>query len=383
MSGPRVLGLSRPAVALCLALASVILPLPAGAVPPPPNQTVGPRPAADSMTADDGARPAVMPSRCVAHVLSLQLLTGDGSPGVPVTIDGTDGMAFLGLTQETTGVFDRPEMDYPHGRALAVQTVTGTGRTYMTRIDRLALGRGMAQDIESVMLGPIGDRKVAGRPVLGILGYDILGNYDVLLDFPDQTVTLFKETEAPGCLPVSRLVGGAPYAAPLMPDTRGMDVLVQVAIDGVPIGMELEPGSNASIIQVHDAADLGADAAALADDPRSRTDAGIAIVGHRHRFTHVVLGTYHGADLTADVTPSAFNVLGMNFFRGRRVLFAFPSRMLYFSDAPTPAGPQPAHIGFSPAQSRLADTAVQDQPPDPPVASPASPAAQSPPGGQP
>ncbi|CAP54237.1 retropepsin-like aspartic protease [Gluconacetobacter diazotrophicus] len=344
------MGRSRPAAALSFGLAAAFA-LPLRAQPAP---------------VDDG-RPVVVPSRCVAHVLSAPLLTGDGSPGIPVTIDGTDGLAFLGLTQENLGVFERPDVTYPPGTPIKVRTMTGEGTVYETVVRKLALGHGTARDVQAVMLGTTGDRRVAGRPLLGIVGYDILGNYDVLLDFPDRTLTLFQATGAAGCPPVSRLVGGPAYAAPLLPNSRGMSVMVQVAIGGVPIGMELEPGSNASLIQASEAADIGVDAAALAADPRSRTDAGNAIIGHRHRFGPFVLGTYRGTDLTADVTRSTTNILGMNFFRGRRVLFAMPTRMVYFSDPQaTQPGQDTASAGASPAQSRLADVAVQDPPAAPP-----------------
>ncbi|GBQ88060.1 hypothetical protein AA13595_2308 [Gluconacetobacter johannae DSM 13595] len=315
--------------------------------------------------AADGADRAdvdVVPERCVAHVITAPLLTGDGSPAIPVRINGIAGAAFLGTTQESLGVFERDDMHYPVGKALPVQTVTGEGRSYTTIIDDLVIGRGTAHHINGVMLGSFGERKIAGRPVLGVLGYDILGNYNVLLDFPNQTMTLFQESGAPDCPPVSLLVGARPYAAALMPDARGMDVMVQVAINAVPVGMEVEPGSNASIIRTADAADAGVGAPELANDPRSRTDAGTAIVGHRHRFDQVVLGTLHRAVLRADVAKAAYNILGMDFFRSRTVLFAFPSRMLYFSDPqPTADGTDVAHSGLSPAQSRMADATVDEQ----------------------
>ncbi|MBM9403306.1 retropepsin-like domain-containing protein [Gluconacetobacter azotocaptans] len=304
----------------------------------------------------------VVPERCVAHVITAPLLTGDGSPAIPVRINGMAGAAFLGMTQESLGVFERADMHYPVGKALPVQTVTGEGRSYTTMVDDLVIGLGTAHHINGVMLGPFGEQKIAGRSVLGVLGYDILGNYNVLLDFPNQTLTLFKESGAPGCPPVSLLVGARPYAAALMPDARGMDVMVQVTINAVPIGMEVEPGSNASIIRAADAADAGVGPPELANDPRSRTDAGTAIVGHRHRFDQLVLGTLHGAVLQADVAKAAYNILGVDFFRNRTVLFAFPSRMLYFSDPQAPTGTEMAHSGLSPAQSRMADATVEEQP---------------------
>ncbi|GBQ29068.1 hypothetical protein AA12717_3132 [Gluconacetobacter sacchari DSM 12717] len=307
------------------------------------------------------AASAIVPSgRCVAHVLSLPLLTGDGSPGVPVSFDGIEGMAFLGLSQESLGVFERPGTHYPHGRPLTVETVTGTGKTAETEVDELRLDRGSAHHVRAVILGQIGDTRVAGRPVLGVVGYDILGNYDVLMDFPGHTVTLFKESGAPACPPLPTLLGERTYAAPLLPDGRGMMVMLQVSIGGAPLGMQAEPASNASIVRTADAADIGVTAATLAGDPRSRTDAGTAIIGRRHRFDHIVIGTWHADALAADVTGARFNMLGMDFFRGRRVLFAFPTGMLYFSDT-HPAAGAPASAGFSLAQSRLADVAVQEQ----------------------
>ncbi|MBB2166905.1 hypothetical protein HLH36_00790 [Gluconacetobacter aggeris] len=348
------------------------LPLLLAAMLPWPMMAAHGQPAAPPAGATDPPPPAPRNGRCIAHVLSLPLLTGEGSPGVPITLNAAEGMAFLSLSQEMLGVFERPGIGYDHGRSLQMKTVTGAGETRETVVDRLQLDRGSAHHVPAVILGQIGDRKVAGRPVLGVVGYDILGNYDVLIDFPGQTVTLFKETGAAACPPLPALVGAHAYTALLMPNPLGMDVTVQVAIDGAPVGMQVEPGSNASIVRAADAADIGVGQAALADDPRSRTEAGNAIIGHRHRFTHPVIGTWHGDSLAADVTDAQFNILGMDFFRGRRVLFAFPTRMLYFSDVQPGAGP-PASAALSLAQSRLADVEVQEQDDTPPAPPPAAP----------
>lgn len=326
---------------------------------PSPASARGPQ-AAQAAGVESEALPTIVGNRCFAHVLALPMLTGDGSPGVPASINGVPGMMFLGLTQESLGVFERPNVHYDHGRKLTVETVTGAGESAATVVDELRLAQGTARHVAAVILGQLGDKQVAGRPVLGVVGYDVLGNYNVLMDFPAHTVTLFKESEVPSCPPLPALLGRQGYAAPLMPDERGMLVTVQVSIGGALVGMQAEPASNASIVRTDDAADIGVNAAALADDPRSRTDAGSAIIGHRHRFAQIVIGSWHGDTLVADVTGARFNVLGMDFFRGRRVLFAFPTRMIYFSDV-HPATGAPASGTFSLAQSRLADVDVQEQ----------------------
>ncbi|MFW7268116.1 retropepsin-like aspartic protease [Gluconacetobacter sp. Hr-1-5] len=343
----------------------------APAAPPPATP-----PAAPAAGVADDTPPFPQANACIAHVLSLPLLTGEGSPGVAITLNAAKGMAFLSTSQEALGVFERPGLEYEHSRTLQMKTITGPAEAFETTVDRLALGRGTAQHVPAVTLGQMDD-KVAGLPILGVVGYDILGNYDVLMDFPRHVVTLFKETGAAACPPLPALVGAHSYAALLMPNPQGMDVMVQVALNGALLGMQVEPGSNASIVRTADAADIGVGKADLAADPRSRTDAGNAIIGRRHRFAPVAIGTWHGASLSADVTNAQFNVLGMDFFRGRRVLFAFPTRMFYFSDVqPDAAGAASASLSL--AQSRLADVQVQqdegDTPPPPPSASAPPPA---------
>lgn len=335
----------------------------APAVPPPVAAV-----ASVAASAADDTPPVPQAGPCIAHVLSLPLLTGAGSPGVAITLDDAEGMAFLGLSQETLGVFERPGVEYDHGRTVHMQTITGPAETFETTVDRLALGRGTARHVQAIILGRM-DGKAAGRPILGVVGYDILGNYDVLMDFPRHIVTLFKETGAAACPPLPALVGARSYAALLLPNAQGMNDMVQVALNGALVGMELEPGSNASVLRTADSADIGVGQADLAADPRSRTDAGNAIIGHRHRFAPVAIGTWHGASLSVDVTNAQFNVLGMDFFRGRRVLFAFPTRMFYFSDV-QPDAADMAPAGLSLAQSRLADVEVQQDDGAPPAVPP-------------
>ncbi|MBB2196885.1 hypothetical protein HLH44_05295 [Gluconacetobacter sp. 1c LMG 22058] len=333
---------------------------------------VVPPPAVPVASAADDTPPVPQAGSCIAHVLSLPLLTGEGSPGVAITFGAAKGMAFLGMSQETLGVFERPGLEYDHGRAVHMQTITGPAETFETTVDRLELGRGTARQVPAIILGRM-DGKVAGLPILGVVGYDILGNYDVLMDFPRHIITLFRETGAAACSPLPALVGAHAYSALLMPNAQGMNVTVQVSLNGALVGMEVEPGSNASVLRTADAADIGVGKAELAADPRSRTDAGNAIIGRRHRFAPVAIGTWHGASLSADVTNAQFNILGMDFLRGRRVLFAFPTRMFYFSDVqPDAAGAASATLSL--AQSRLADVEVQQDDGGPPAAPAQAPA---------
>ncbi|GBQ64674.1 hypothetical protein AA103196_0938 [Ameyamaea chiangmaiensis NBRC 103196] len=319
---------------------------------------------ATAARADDVVLPpeARVPQACAAHVMTMPLLTRRGSPAVPVTIDGHQGAAYLGFSQTMTGVFERPGIAWDAGQNVTTRTVTGSAATVTVQVSELRIGRGKTAAFTAIDMGYTADERVAGLPVLGVVGNDILQGYDVLLDMPGQRVTLFRESGIAGCPPLSAWLGHGSVAMPLLRDETGSPDLMTVMLGGAPVGMQLEPGSNASILRSDDAAAIGIDDRSLASDDRVRTQAGGALLGRRHRFTDVAIGGWRGGALDIDIEPSLYNLIGLPFFRDRIVLAAFPTGMVYFTgEAIASPGVEATDVGRSPTASRLATARVGEE----------------------
>ncbi|MBV1833136.1 retroviral-like aspartic protease family protein [Komagataeibacter pomaceti] len=274
----------------------------------------------------------VLPARCVAHVMTVPLMSHSGSPVVPVEVNGVSGLAYVSFTQEEVGVF-LGTMDYPKGQTFPIQTIGGRSYSFSTVVRSFHLAQGVAENVPACVVGDTIE-KIGDRPVLAIVGYSILSNYDVLLDFVGKKMVLFRLSEtAQGCRAMSQWLGPDAVSLPLQANERGVRTGIEVTAGNVPLHMEVEPGSNASVVRQKDARAAGITHAVLRDDPRVRTVVGRVLLGHRHHFDNVTIGEWKGQSLDVNVEKAQYNLLGMDFLRNRKVLMAFPQGMLYVTRA--------------------------------------------------
>ncbi|WP_075595593.1 retropepsin-like aspartic protease [Novacetimonas hansenii] len=272
----------------------------------------------------------VLPAHCVAHVMNVPLMSHSGSPVIPVVINGKSGVAYVSFTQEDIGVFAVPTMDYPIGKTFQIQTIAGQSYSFATMIKSLHIAQGEAADVPAIV---VGDRQemIGDQPVLGIIGYSVLSNYDVLLDFVTKRMVLFRMSETASCNTMSQWLGPDATPVTLLSNGRGVQTGVELHVGGVPLRLEVEPGSNASVVRQKDAHALGLTHATLHADPHVRTVVGRILVGHRHHFDNVTIGEWKDRSLDVNVEKAKYNLLGMDFLRNRKVLMAFPQGMLYLT----------------------------------------------------
>ncbi|NVN36143.1 retropepsin-like aspartic protease [Komagataeibacter swingsii] len=271
-----------------------------------------------------------LPAACIAHVITAPLLTNSGSPIIPVTFNAMDGLSYLSVTQDRVGVYAATTHDFPVESIIDIQTITGEDTTYTTTLNTLRISNGMAENVPALLEG-IGLPHINDRPVLGIIGYDVLGNYDVLFDFPARRMVLFLPREGSACPPMRDWLGADSTALPLLPDSTGRMTGVALRMGEHTIRMEVEPAADISSLSRRDARALGLTSAMLRTDMHVRTNAGKILNGRRHHFDNVTLGSWQNLGLDVNVEKTTYSVLGMNFLRRRRVLMAFPQDMVFMT----------------------------------------------------
>jgi predicted aspartyl protease len=177
---------------------------------------------------------------------------------------------------------------------------------------------------------------VANIPTFGgIVGGDMLSDYDLELDLPNRRVRLWR---ARGC-------GAAdlPWTGPLVTVPVDVDndrIHLQVRIDGHPVPAILDSGASISLLETDTAAHLGVNPAALEAEPKSlaRGVDGGTINVHTHRFTSLAVGADHVAGPRIGV--AAFDMgggvmlLGMDYLRSRRVWIAYRLGQIFIQDSP-------------------------------------------------
>ncbi|WP_019090948.1 retropepsin-like aspartic protease [Komagataeibacter europaeus] len=304
-----------------------------------------------------------LPAACIAHVITAPLLTNSGSPIIPVTFNTTDGLSYISVTQDRVGVYAATPHDFQPESIINIQTIAGEDTTYTTTLSTMRINNGMAENVPALLEG-IGQPHINARPVLGIIGYDVLGNYDVLFDFPARRMVLFLPREDRACPPMRDWLGADGTALPLLPDSTGRMTGVALRVGERSVRMEVEPGADISSLSRRDARALGLTSAMLHADMHVRTNAGKILNGRRHHFDNVTLGTWQDLGLDVNVEKTSYSVLGMNFLRRRRVLMAFPQGMVFMTpqqDMPDDRG-QATHGVLS---TRTAIARMVETPPPP------------------
>ncbi len=165
----------------------------------------------------------------------------------------------------------------------------------------------------------------------GLIGADILSDYDVELDGPAHRVRLWR---APGC-GAAELPWTGPRATVPFERTGGDLLQVPVSIDGHPVTALLDSGAGRSLLQASTARSLGVTGAALAADPGglSRGVDGGAIAVHVHRFATLALGPDTVAGLGIGVGEFQLSgtnmLLGEDYLHTRRVWIAYRTQQLF------------------------------------------------------
>jgi predicted aspartyl protease len=184
----------------------------------------------------------------------------------------------------------------------------------------------------------------AGDPAapVGVIGADMLSAYDVELDFPARTATLYAVTGCSGdFVPWS---GRHDVLAPLSgpPDL----FVIPTVLNGHSIRALLDTGSNTSSLSLAAARAAGVDAAALKGD---RADSyigtrGVAVGAHRHGFDSLAIGSAHFSNARISVQDADFNafdmLLGMDYLAPRKLWLSYRTHQV-FIDLAGPAAPAP------------------------------------------
>ncbi|GBQ40243.1 hypothetical protein CFR79_04200 [Komagataeibacter saccharivorans] len=349
-----------------LAGMSVACAVPARATPhhPPAAAQATPQPRPDY----DG-----LPDACLTHVITVPLLTNSGSPIIPATFNGVNGLAYISITQGRVGVYARTPTDFPVQAPVDIQTIAGSGTTYTTVLHDLRISNGAAQDVPALLEG-MRIPQIGNQDVLGVIGYDILSNYNVLLDFPARRMILFLTADTPDCAPGLDWLGAGSTSVIMLPDATGRLTGLLMQVGDRPVRMEIEPGADFSSLSRRTAREIGLTKTILHDDMNVRTNAGKILNGHRHHFDNITIGSWHDLPLDANIEKTSYNVLGMNFLRRRRILISFPQGMLFMTpqqNVPDDRG-QATHGLLS---TRTAVARMVDTPPPAPDSTPAAGAA--------
>ena len=260
----------------------------------------------------------------------------DGLAVVEVTIDGASVPMIL-----DTGA-DRTVLTAAAVARLRLPPDPWTGTTLRGAGGRLEGRRNVSPD--SIRLGGVALRRRALSPKLslpviaglgrqdGLLGDDLLSLFDLDLDLPGGTLTLFSVRDCNGrFIPWDR-----PYeAVPIQLGMRSRAMpLVPVRLDGRPLDAVLDTGASVSFLNLRGMRRMGLTPAMLEQDPAVAAGAvGGMAATRRHRFAAIAVGAVTLRDpelLVAPVPTPIFDLLlGVDFWRSCRLWISYASSQIF------------------------------------------------------
>jgi predicted aspartyl protease len=237
--------------------------------------------------------------------------------GAERTVLAADAVARLGLARDEK----------------IITRSTGMGGTFIANdaiIPGLVLG-GVRFPLERVSVGQfqLGPSLVAD----GLLGSDLLLAFDLDIDVPDRTLTLYRPRLCPDVQP--------PWHEPFeqVPGVKARRdrLLIPLELDGVTGMGILDTGAQATTIGVSMASRLGLTSLAMANDPVvQHHGAGPGSQEARlHRFSLLRIGPATAHDPLLSVLPVDAGVgdalVGEDFIDGRRIWLSFASRSVFIA----------------------------------------------------
>ena len=181
-----------------------------------------------------------------------------------------------------------------------------------------------------------------GEAPVGLLGADILSQYDVEFDFPKGTMTFWSVA---GC--GDRFVPWQGRFSEFHPQRTGHNAFViPVTINGHQLQALLDTGSDATSVTYNAALAAGVTPDAIElDRAGTRKGArGVALTSHVHRFDSMSIGpmTFRNAGLVVvDDAQGDFDMLlGIDFMRWRKVWFSYATNQVFMQwmSPPSPPG---------------------------------------------
>jgi predicted aspartyl protease len=183
---------------------------------------------------------------------------------------------------------------------------------------------------------------VVPPPADGLLSADLISQFDIDLDFPEQQVVLYRplgDCSAPAAFLSSPL-----YAVPLRPFGEDRRPRVMVTIGGKDVVAMIDTGAGRTAIFRHAAERLGLRMDDLAADPRS-TVSGVgprSVMAVRHVFEPVSVGDLTFEHMKVDVLDDRRGdevemLLGADFQQAVHLWISYSSHTLIMQFPPRPS----------------------------------------------
>lgn len=258
--------------------------------------------------------------------------------GHPVSMMIDTGTTMSTLTSHAAAMLRLP---YDENRMAVVNGIGGKlGPQHLMVARSIQFGTQNWEDVHLVTANVLGPDDLDPTLPSGSIGADLLSRYNVVLDFPKHTMTLYTLCDGPfapetGDLQVLEL------ERPSMDSLRAM-LMIRIRLNGHPVHALIDTGSYRTSATRDAAIRSGVDEEIL-DQERAATigsATGARANGHVHIFETIEIGTAtypRGPVLVQDASTSGVDMLlGMDFLKSRTVWISYAMRTVSFQSGTAP-----------------------------------------------
>ncbi len=260
---------------------------------------------------------------------------------VPVRVNGVAGTFILdtgaALTTVTTDAVSYFKLELDEWTATTMRGVGGIERRRNANPRSVEIGgvalhrRSVAQDA-TLRVATLSRGLAGGRTFDGLLGRDFLSLFDLSVDVPGHSLTLYEVRDCSGRF----LPWPEEYLSVPVENPAESALVVTVELDGVVLRALLDTGATQTLVAVSGMARLGLGLNRLEGDPQ-RTMAGLGphkITGWQHRFRSLGIGGETSDTpfiLVAPISlyPLSDMLLGADWFKSRRVWISYTTKQLF------------------------------------------------------
>ena len=167
----------------------------------------------------------------------------------------------------------------------------------------------------------------------GLIGGDILSQYDVEMDFPAKKMTFYR---VEGC--AGRFVPWTESYATIPLMRKGTRALMAIDVDGHKLNALIDTGASGMMVKRQAALEAGVTADILAQDTASTASGvgGTPIDVRMHRFKKMVIGGQTFSNITVNVAdvplPVADMLLPTAYLKFRKVWISYSTNQLFIAD---------------------------------------------------
>ena len=223
----------------------------------------------------------------------------------------------------------RPSVEFQR----RIRGISGDVDSYEVELRSFAIGN-VAIPWHRVLVSRVTMATVFPTPLDGLLGSDVLSDFDIDLDLPRSQVTFYKKQTCQTAQPDWH----NSYTSVIAGLSRGERLFFPVQLDGHPLTAIVDTGSQLTVLATAVARTLGVTEAMLSQD-RSTTAQGVAgepLSSRVHQFTKLQIGTMAIRNPEVVVTDLKLSeadiVLGIDLMRSRRLWMSYGSRRIFLSN---------------------------------------------------